>query len=67
MQHAVQVVDNVLATATHALRCTVSSALGMSPGALAFHPDMILNLPILANLDPRKLEPRACSPYTIVH
>jgi len=41
-----RVVDNALATAMHATRCAASRSLGyQSPGALAFHRDMLLNVP----------------------
>jgi hypothetical protein len=45
------IVDNALATATHALRAAVSRLLGHhSPGEVAFHRHMFLNLPLLADL-----------------
>eukprot|EP00957_Ditylum_brightwellii_P158293 12049129-Ditylum_brightwellii.AAC.1 len=34
MQQAVHAVDDALATAMHATRCTVSRTLGTSPGAM---------------------------------
>eukprot|EP00957_Ditylum_brightwellii_P053174 4031866-Ditylum_brightwellii.AAC.1 len=43
-------VGDALATATYATRCAVSQLLGMSPGALAFHCDMLVDLPIIADL-----------------
>ena len=45
-----QIVDNALATVVFSTRCSVSRALNMSPGALVFHRDMFLDLPVLANL-----------------
>eukprot|EP00957_Ditylum_brightwellii_P157119 11958280-Ditylum_brightwellii.AAC.1 len=50
MEQANQTIDNALAAATHATRCAVSRALGISPGALIFKWDMFLNLPIIADL-----------------
>ena len=47
---AEQLMDNALATAMHATRAAVSRVLGTSPGALAFHRDMFLNIPLLADL-----------------
>lgn len=43
-------VDQALATAMHAMRCSVSRSLNVSPGALVFQRDMILDLPIIADL-----------------
>jgi len=45
------IVDDALATASHALRATVSRSLGnYSPGELAFQRNMFLNLPLIADL-----------------
>jgi hypothetical protein len=50
-QTASEIVDNALATAVHALRISVSRSLDFhSPGELAFHRHMFLNVPILADL-----------------
>ena len=46
-----QLVDTAIAQAVYALRCAHTSALGTTPGALAFHRDMILNIPIIADLE----------------
>ena len=43
-------VDEALATASHAIRANVSQATGYSPGALAFHRDMFLDVPLVADL-----------------
>ena len=49
--NANDIVDNALATAMHALRTAVSRSLGNhSPGEIAFHRHMLLNLPLLADL-----------------
>eukprot|EP00957_Ditylum_brightwellii_P090655 6904561-Ditylum_brightwellii.AAC.1 len=50
MQQAVQAVDDALATDVHATRCTVTRSLGISPGTLAFQHDMLVNLPVIADL-----------------
>jgi hypothetical protein len=45
------VITEVLATAMHATRCAANSGLGgFSPGALAFHRDMYLDIPLLADM-----------------
>ena len=43
-------VDSALATCMYTLRANVSRATGSSPGALAFHRDMIMNIPLQADL-----------------
>lgn len=44
-------VDRALATTMHVLQLSVSRMLNQhSPSALAFHPDMFLNLPLQADL-----------------
>ena len=43
-------VDGALATASHAIRANVSSVSGYSPGTLAFHRDMLLDVPIVVDL-----------------
>jgi hypothetical protein len=50
LDHAVQLVDTAIADAVYATRCMYSSSLGTTPGALAFHRDMILNIPMMADL-----------------
>ena len=50
VQEAEQILDNALSTAVHVTRCATSRSLGISPGALTFHRDMILDLPIIADL-----------------
>jgi hypothetical protein len=46
MQAAEALVDESLATAMHTLQCVVSRTLGISPGALVYHRDMVLDLPL---------------------
>ena len=43
-------VDEQLAAASHSIRTNVSSVTGYSPGALAFHRDMFLDVPYVADL-----------------
>lgn len=46
------IIDNSLATTMHVLRSSVSRTLNNnSPGSLAFHRDMFLNLPLQADLE----------------
>jgi transposase InsO family protein len=45
------VIDSALATAMHATRCSASRSLaGHTPGALAFHRDMFLDVPLISDL-----------------
>ena len=46
-----QMIDNALSTASHALRCAVNATLQTSPGALIFNRDMIMDIPLIANLE----------------
>ena len=45
-----QVIDNALATAMHATRCAVTGPIRTSPGALVYGRDMIMDVPLIANL-----------------
>ena len=49
MDNARDIIDDALATAMHAMRTNVTSALGSSPGALVFGRDMFLNVPLVAD------------------
>jgi hypothetical protein len=50
-EQATTIIDNALAMAMHVTRSAVSRTLGSnSPGALAFHRHMFLNLPFQADL-----------------
>ena len=49
MTLAKDVVDQALAQAMHAMRTTVMTTLGSTPGALAFSRDMFLNIPLVAD------------------
>lgn len=51
IQDANEIVDRALATTMHALRASVSRSLNYhSPGSLAFHRDMLMNIPLQADL-----------------
>ena len=49
IEEANRIVDNALATAMHAMRCSVSRALHASPGGLVFRRDMFVDVPLLAD------------------
>ena len=48
---ALEAVDSALASTMHASRTAVHHTLQVSPGALAFHRDMLLPIPIVAEWD----------------
>eukprot|EP00957_Ditylum_brightwellii_P201373 15325352-Ditylum_brightwellii.AAC.1 len=50
IQQAQKAVDDALATAMYAMRCAVSKSLEISPGVLVFHRNMLVDLPIIADL-----------------
>ena len=45
-----QCIDNALATCMHALRCSVNATLDTLLGALVYNRDMIMDVPLIANL-----------------
>ena len=45
-----QVLDNALATAMHATRCAVNSTLQNSPGSIVYNRDMLIDVPLIADL-----------------
>ena len=47
---AKQMVDTAIANAVHAHRSTFHGTINATPGSLAFHRDMILDLPLIADL-----------------
>ena len=49
VQQANDMVDAALATASHALRASVSASRQSTPGALVFNRDMFLNVPLIAD------------------
>ena len=50
VEEACQLVDDALTTASYALHAAIHSTMKISPGALAFHHDMLLDIPIIADL-----------------
>ena len=46
---AVELVDSLLASAMRAIRCAIHTTLNISPGALVFHRDMMLPIPLMAD------------------
>jgi hypothetical protein len=50
LQSAQEIVDDSLAIAMHATRCSVSSSLHSSPGALVFRRDMFVDVPLIGDL-----------------
>ena len=50
MANAQMMIDTALATAVHSLRSSVHGGLQTSPGALVFQRDMLLNIPLIADL-----------------
>ena len=49
-QEAEHIIDNALAKCMHATRCAVNHAMKTSPGALTFGRDMLMDVPLIANL-----------------
>ena len=49
MDEAALIVDSALQTAVYSARTAIHSTLKISPGALAFHRDMLLNIPLIAD------------------
>ena len=49
VSEANDMVDSALATAQHAMRASVSTTLGTSPGTGVFGRDMFLNIPLIAD------------------
>lgn len=50
LNDANQILDNALATCVHVTRCSVNSTLQNSPGAIVFQRDMLIDVPLLADL-----------------
>ena len=49
LDEANDIIDDALATVTHALRVCTATALGSPPGSLVFGRDMFLNVPLVAD------------------
>jgi len=50
VQQITELVDTALSTTMHAIRSTVHNTLQMSPGAVVFNRNMLLNIPLIADL-----------------
>ena len=50
LKHAQVVIDQALAPDSHAVHTNINQATGYPPGVLAFHRDMLLNVPLVVNL-----------------
>ena len=50
LEEANLLVDTALQTAAYSARTAIHTTLKISPGALAFHRDMLLNIPVFADL-----------------
>ena len=50
MTQAHQIIDTAIADTIFATRAALHSALETTPGALAFQRDMVLNIPLIADL-----------------
>ena len=48
--NAKEIIEYALSLASYSLRATYHRTLGISPGALVFHRDMIVDVPFVANL-----------------
>jgi transposase InsO family protein len=48
-EEAAMIIETALQTAVHAARVAIHSTLKVSPGALAFSRDMLLNIPLIAD------------------
>jgi len=49
MATAQRVIDDALASAMYATRVAVSRTMRTSPGAIAFHRDMLLDVPLVVD------------------
>ena len=45
-----RIIEDALQSAAYASRVSTNNTLGVSPGALVFHRDMLLNIPIISDL-----------------
>ena len=50
LDQATNMLEDALATAVHANRCSFTKALGATPGEVVFGRDMLLDLPIMVDL-----------------
>jgi len=50
VEQSFRIMDTALQTAAYSARAAIHGSLRISPGALAFHRDMILDMPLIADL-----------------
>ena len=50
-KEAEECMDNAMGSCIHALRCVVNHTMKTSPGALAFQIDMLMDVPLVADLE----------------
>ena len=50
LNDANSIIDRALSSAQYATRCAVHKTFGVSPGAIVFHRDMLLPIPIISDL-----------------
>ena len=50
-EEAEECMDNAMGSCIHALRCVVNHTMKTSPGALAFQRDMLMDVPLVADLE----------------
>ena len=50
VETAYEIIDTALASAQRAIRTAVHKSLGVSPGSMVFHRDMLLNIPTIVDL-----------------
>ncbi len=50
IEDANQLIDTAIANTIFATRAALHGTLKMSPGALAFHRDMVLDIPLISDL-----------------
>ena len=55
LAQANQIVDNALDTVMHVTRCSVTAALDTSAGTQLFNRDIIMDIPLIADLNNRKI------------
>jgi len=51
LQQAIDIIDTCLANAAYATCTVIHHTLDISPGALIFQQDMILNIPLIADIE----------------
>ena len=50
-EDAEDIMDDALSTCVHALRCAINHTMQTSPGAMVFNRDMLMQVPLIADLD----------------